>query len=156
MPVSVIIAGFSLLLFLYWFRYTCLLILRAKGTRDFTARVSQTNGLELMRVRAALKLTPPMEELAALHAALERDYGVLTGILRHASSFQVRSYRLEQWMLMADFRVLSAWFRLVRRLPGAIGQAQEAIEEMTDIVAHFANAMGERSAMRPARMLPSI
>lgn len=151
MPASLIIVGFSLALFLYWFRYTCVLILSARTAKDFTARVAQTNGLELVRVQAALKQSPEAGELTELEAALRHDYYLLTALVRHAARFQISGPQLEQRILIADFQVQAAWFQLARRLPGSQAYAQAAVNEMADIVAHFANAMGERAALRTPR-----
>ncbi len=155
MSPSIIILGFSLLLLLYWFRYTCLLILSAKGAKDYTARVSQTNGLELVRVQAALKQQPQGAELAELRAALLHDYQLLTGILRHTARFQIAGFNLEQRMLMVDFRAMTLWYFLIRQAPGAEAYARAAVEEMADVVAHFANTMGEHSMVRGAGLAGS-
>lgn len=150
MSAGLVILGFSLALFLYWFRYTCLLILSAKGVKDYTARVAETNGLELVRVQTALGKAKSAEELDALRQALSRDYQLLTGILRHTSRFQITGFSVEQRMLMMDFLVMQGWFLVLRPMPNAEGHLRRAVAEMADIVAHFANTMGERRFARNA------
>lgn len=144
MSAGLLILGFSLALFLYWYRYTCLLILSAKGTKDYTVRVAETNGLELVRVQAGLRTASSPDELDRLRAALSRDYQLLTGILRHTSRFQLTGFSVEQRMLMLDFALMQVWFFLTRALPSAAAYSRRAVSEMADIVAHFANSMGER------------
>src|SRR5678815_1899303 len=151
MFVSITIIGFSLLLFLYWFRYTCLLILSTRTAKDYTAQVARANQLEFPLIRAHLRQemaaaanelsTPNME---ALRTSLERDYRLLTGLLSHAAQFQVGGVTIEQRMLMIDYQAMRLWYTASLRFSKS-AHARQALEEMADIVAHFANAMGEQS-----------
>ena len=50
----VIMAG-SVLLFGYWFRYTCLLILSARTTRDYAGAVATANQLSFLEVQSVLR-----------------------------------------------------------------------------------------------------
>lgn len=150
MFVSIVIITFSMLLFLYWFRYTCLVILNTKTAKDFTAQVAQANSLAFPAVQVQLhSLTEQAPTVSAarmtdLQLSLERDYRLLTGVLRHAAEFQIGGFSVEQRMLMVDYQVMKVWYSLALRLDNA-SHARQALAEMTDIVAHFANAMGERS-----------
>lgn len=145
MFASIIIISFSVLLFLYWFRYSCLLILSTKTARDYTADVAKANQLEFPRIQVRLRGELADAGLDTLIQSLGRDYELLTGLLEHAAQFQVSGVSIEQRMLMLDYQVMSLWFSLARRLSQDTA-ARRALIEMTDIVAHFANAMGERSA----------
>lgn len=147
MFVSIVIIGFSILLFLYWFRYTCLLILSTKTTKDYTAHVAQVNRLEFPVIQSCLQGVVQQEGMDALQSSLERDYRLLTGLLRHAAHFQMGAVTVEQRMLMVDYHAMRMWYAVARRFAQP-EQARQALEEMTDIVAHFANAMGERTAIR--------
>ncbi len=145
MFASIIIIVFSLLLFLYWFRYTCLLILSTKTAKDYTAQAARVNQLELPSVQASLQTELAVEGLDHLHQSLARDYTLLTSLVRHAAEFQFGGFTLEQRMLMIDYKVMQLWFALAKRTSHA-SHARLALEEMADIVAHFANVMGERAA----------
>lgn len=145
MFASIIIISFSFLLFLYWFRYTCLLILSAKTTRDYAGQVAAANQMEFPTIQASLRVETTGESLDALSRSLERDYVLVTSLLRHASQFQVGALTVEQRMLMIDYQVMKMWFSLSCRFP-KLGNAKNALEEMSGIVAHFANEMGERAA----------
>ncbi len=146
MFVSIVILGFSVLLFLYWFRYTCLLILSTKTAKDYTTQVAAANQLEFPAIRAHLKHAVAEGGMDSLQRSLEKDYQLLTGLLRHAAQFQVGGLSLEQRMLMVDYQAMKVWFALTRRFSKA-AYAQQALQEMADIVSHFANAMGERAAV---------
>lgn len=133
----------SLLLFSYWFRYTCLLILSAKTTRDYAAEVAAANRLGFLEVQSQLR-AGAVADLDRLEAALDRDYAVLSYLLKHASHARGGESPLEMRMLQANYRVMGTWLRLVR--PFSLEASRKALEEMSLVVAHFANAMGERSA----------
>jgi hypothetical protein len=134
-----IITASSVLLFGYWFRYTCLLILSAKTTRDYAAAVASANQLGFLEVQAQLAQSAP--QLDRLRDALDRDYSVLVYLLKHAPSSGEAS--LEMRMVEINYRMMRTWYNVSRRFSPAA--ATRAIEEMSQVVAHFANAMGERA-----------
>ena len=55
---------------------------------------------------------------------------------------------LEKRMLDIDYRLMRAWYRVSRSFSAAA--ARSALEEMSLVVAHFANSMGERAAAASA------
>src|SRR5579864_5727226 len=54
MTFSLILAGVSVSLFIYWLRYTCQLILSAKSARDYTRDVAEANNLLFLQVQEEL------------------------------------------------------------------------------------------------------
>jgi hypothetical protein len=141
-----IITASSIFLFAYWFRYTCLLILSAKTTRDYAAEVATANQLGFLEVQSQLCQNVP--QLDRLRDSLDRDYSVLVYLLKHASNTASGQDSLEKRMLEINYRVMSGWYSVSRRFSPAA--AARAIEEMSMVVAHFANSMGERSAVGAA------
>jgi hypothetical protein len=141
MVSSVLIILVSAVLLGYWFRYTCLLILNTKGAKDYSAEVAAANDLSFPYVVGRLKQG---EELGALHEMLSQDYRLLSYLLRHTMSYQAGGLTIEQRLLSLDFQLMRAWYGITR--PFSASHAQRALEEMSQVVAHFANAMGERSA----------
>ena len=137
----------SVALFAYWFRYTCLLILTAKTSKDYADSVVGANHLSLPEVRTQIA-TAEAPDLDRLRLLLDRDYRLLSHLILHsgASSDQQRS--LETRMLAINYRVMSAWFRVSRRFSSEL--SRRALSEMSIVVAHFANAMGERAASAAA------
>jgi len=142
---TAVIMASSVLLFGYWFRYTCILILSAKPTRDYAVSVAQANQLGFIAVQAQLRESTP--ELDRLMAALDHDYEVLSYLLKHAANVDGES-NVEKIMLGINYRVMRAWYGVTRNF--APSSAARAIEEMSQVVAHFANAMGERAAVGAA------
>src|SRR6266700_2706358 len=107
---TIVLTVGSLLLLAYWFRYTCLLILSAKTTRDFAGEVAEANQLSFLEVQAHLRAEGPAD-LDHLHAALDKDYAHLTQVLTGGSSQEVP---LEDRMLQLNYRVTRMWYRSAR------------------------------------------
>src|SRR6266478_5518384 len=104
---TVFITGSSVLLFGYWFRYTCLLILSAKTTRDFAGQVATANQLGFLEVQAQLRASAA--NLDQLRDSLDRDYAVLSRLLKHSGDSPEES-SLENRMLALNYRVTRAWY----------------------------------------------
>jgi hypothetical protein len=132
----------SVLLLAYWFRYMCLMILSAKTTQDYAGQVATANQLSFLEVQAQLG-AGASPELDRLHGALDRDYALLTRLLKNAGSAGSES-SMETRMLEMNYRLVSTWARASRNFSPAA--SRRALEEMSLVVAHFANIMGERSA----------
>jgi hypothetical protein len=133
----------SILLFAYWFRYTCLLILSAQTTRDYAASVASANQLHFPEIQDLLR-SKRDADLYDLRASLDRDYAVISYLLKHAAHPAEGQAALERQMLAINYRLMGAWFNLSRRFSNSV--ACRALDEMSQVVAHFANAMGERAA----------
>ena len=134
---TAVITASSILLFGYWFRYTCLLILSTRTARDYVGDVAAAHQLGFLEVQSRLRDGSP--EFDRLRDALDRDYAVLARILKNSTHSG-----MEERMLGIDYRFMSAWYRISSRFSPAA--ARRALEEMSMVVAHFANAMGERAA----------
>jgi hypothetical protein len=136
---TVTITASSVLLFGYWFRYTCMLILSAKTARDFAAEIATANQLGFLQVQSQLRESAA--NMAGLCASLDRDYAVLGNLLKQAAD---SSSSMEKQMLTIHYGLTRAWFRASSQFsPSA---ARRALEEMSMVVAHFANVMGEQAA----------
>ena len=140
---TVVITVSSALLFGYWFRYTCLLMLSAKTARDYAASFAMANQLGLLEVQAKLR-ERATADLDALRASLDRDYSMVSALLKAASN----EAGLENHMLAIHFRLMRAWYGVSRRFSASA--AFRALDEMSQVVSHFANAMGEQAASAAA------
>jgi hypothetical protein len=128
----------SVLLFGYWFRYTCLLILSAKTTRDFAGEVAAANQLGFLEVQSQLRANAV--DLGPLCDALDRDYLVLARLMQQGNV----SSSVEKRMLAINYKLTRAWYRVSSHVSAAA--ARRALDEMSMMVAHFANVMGEQAA----------
>jgi hypothetical protein len=139
---TVVITVSSVLLFGYWFRYTCLLILSAKTTRDFAGEVATANQLGFLQVQSQLRESSA--DLDRLRDALDRDYAVLMRLLKQAGDSSSEGSSIEKRMLEINYLLVGGWYRLSRQFSSAA--ARRALEEMSLVVEHFANVMGEQAA----------
>jgi hypothetical protein len=135
---NAVLTASSLLLLCYWFRYTCLLILAAEPVDYYTAEIVEANQLAFPEVRARLRRNDATT-LEYLHESLERDFAVLAGLLQEHNTRVDPG--IEEAMLTIHFRTLSASFRLTHRHLRA--SAADALEEMTRVVTHLANQLGQ-------------
>jgi hypothetical protein len=132
----------SVVLFCYWFRYGCLLILAAETAHDYSEEVATANQLAFPEVRAMLR-RHDVTDLESLHERLEHDLAIITYLLEHTTRAGFDGC-FENAMLKIHYRAMSVQFRLTRHNVPKFASA--ALEEMSLVVAHSANAMGERSA----------
>jgi hypothetical protein len=130
----------SVLLFGYWFRYTCILILSTKTIRDHAASMAAAHQLSFIKVQS--QLGGASANLARLRDALDRDYAIVMRLLAQTPSSSQSG--LESWMLQMNYRLMGVWARVSSRFSPAA--ACRALDEMSQVVAHFANAMGELAA----------
>jgi hypothetical protein len=137
----------SVLLFGYWFRYTCLLILNTKTARDYAGEVIMANQLSFLEVQSQLQRQAPAE-LDGLQMALDRDYAIVTYLLKRAMNGGPGLVALETRMLKIDYRLMRAWYRVSRSV--SVGAAREALKQMSLVVAHFADSVGECNAAASA------
>jgi len=141
---TVLILAFSSALFVYWFRYTVLLLLSEDQAAQREVAITQ---LSLAETRATLRETEGSLALDRLHRAIEKDYRLLSYLLDHAAGLRLRP--IERHLLMLDYRILRVWYRLTRNASGA--QARRALEEMAGILTYIARKMDQR-ATAPARV----
>ena len=100
--VTVVITLSSVLMFGYWFRYTCLLIVSATTSRDYAMDVASANQLSFLQVQTQLRENP--SNLDQLKASLDRDLSVLTTLIQNASG-----QGMEDRMLQLNYKVMGAW-----------------------------------------------
>lgn len=142
-----LIVVFSLVLFAYWFRYSCLLILQ---TRSKGAEAEQNagaidglsaSGLSFESVQASLRSSGGgTATLDQLNRDLLNDYRILSFLLRHSSDMGVDP--IEQRMLLLDYRLMQLWYQLTRKISPP--QARRALDEMSNIMGFFAQSLESR------------
>lgn len=137
MIASVLIIIFSLVLFVYWFRYSCLLLLRRSADQPLVA-ADRFNYVTVQQgLKAGLELDP-------LRRSLDRDYRVLTYLLEHAAGLELE--QLEYRLLVLDYRMMQAWYRLTKST--APRQARRALGEMADVLNVLVGRIGEHAGVR--------
>jgi hypothetical protein len=137
--ITVLIIVGSMLLFAYWFRYTCLLILNAKTARDYAGEVAAANQLSFLEVQSLLAAVDA-GPLDSLSDSLERDYTLIMGWTSNAGD----EIGIEDRMLQMKYNSARLMFKTIGRISPAA--ARNSLQEMSVVISHFANALGERAA----------
>jgi len=138
MLASILIIAFSLALLVYWFRYSCILLLRNQ-TELASSRVAADHfhiGEVQERLRSGQQLDP-------LHSSLQRDYQILTYLLQHAAGLELSSF--EDRLLVVDYKVMHWWYQLTRI--AAPERARQALAEMASVLDLLAGKIGERAGL---------
>jgi hypothetical protein len=130
-------------MFLYWFRYLCRLILSTCSLEDRRASVASANQLSFLEIQGALG-GAARESLDSMRQSLTRDYAVVSDMRRSSTCQDENSSPVEDLMLRIDFNLLSLWYAATKRV--STQKARVALNEMTQIVGHFANAFGQTAA----------
>lgn len=136
MLASILIIVCSLVLLVYWFRYSCLLLIRSHQVPPEPALAASR--FRLHEVQNGLKLG---EALDPLHEALRRDYQLLMYLVEHASGLGLESF--EERLLVLDYRIMQRWYGLVRALFPT--QARQTLSEMASILAILADHLGSQA-----------
>lgn len=139
MLASILIIAFSLILFVYWFRYSCILLLRNAAEAAVTGGDRDTR-FTFADVKARLQSE---DALDPLHAALNRDYQVLTYLLEHAAGLELAS--IEDRLLMLDYKVMRCYYAVTRTLFPT--QAKAALREMATVLDVLVQKMGQQAGV---------
>ena len=137
--ILIIIISFALIL--YWFQYTCLLIVAENSSTNYALKVADTIRLSFPTVQQALRTEVQRPELDRLHQSLDRDCQVLTKLLNQAGG----SYTLERRLLALDYQVMNVWYQLTRT--NALVRARKALAEMASILSYIAGDIGQQAAL---------
>ena len=133
----------SAVLFGYWFRYSCLLILQSRTSDG--AQPASDSGFGFPAVQQRLKMSgDQLEYLDLVRRDLANDYRVLCFLLRCSAAAGVDP--IERRMLMLDYWVMQAWYAVARYI--APPQARLALEEISTIVSYFASSVSPRTTQR--------
>jgi hypothetical protein len=138
MFASILIIVLSSALLLYWFRYSCVLLIQngqseALNTIDHaTFRFGDIQD----RLRTDSQLEP-------LHALLQRDYQVLTYLAKNASGLNLEG--IEERLLVWDYKLMASWYSVTRT--AAPQQARQALSEMASVLSLLAGRMGQRAGV---------
>lgn len=141
MLASFLIIGFSLILFVYWFRYSCILLLRSFSQEPSVGDTLADSRFSFLQVRDRLQNSP---DLDPLQQSLDRDYRMISYLLRHAPDLELQS--IEDRLLVLDYRVMRCYYHATRILAPA--QARRALAEMSQVLGILARKIGEQAGLR--------
>lgn len=138
MLASILIIGFSLILFVYWFRYSCMLLLRNFSEQPHAITDDR---FSFAQVQELLKSNP---ELDPLWRSLDRDYRMISYLLNHAPDLGLQS--IEDRLLVVDYKVMQFYYRFTHTV--APLQARRALAEMATVLSVLAQKIGEQAGLR--------
>jgi hypothetical protein len=141
MLAGILIIASSLALFVYWFRYSCVLILRNRCEAAEASTVVLDSRFGFAEVRERLKSGFALDPL---QACLERDFRVITYLIEHAAGLELES--LEDRLLIFDYRVMQCVYRLSRTV--APLRARKALSEMASVLGVLAHRIGEQAGVQ--------
>lgn len=129
----------STALFFFYIQTLCDKILRREFSRPYFREILDAIELEFPRVRQAMSVNAPMN-YSQTRLALRCDFLALTYMVRNAN-LKRRRFSVQEMILVAYFRVLLFWlaFRHVLHF-----REKECVIQLTVILRHFANLVGER------------
>lgn len=135
MLTSVFIIAISVVLLVYWLRYSCVLLLRSAQERKATAPEN-----ERFALAAIIERLKTENELDPLEAELDRDYQVVSYLIAHAADLELAS--IENKLLVLDYKVMRAWSRVTRSFAPA--QSRRALIEMAAVLQALVSQMSGR------------
>ena len=136
MFASILIISISFVLLVYWFRYSCILVLRGHAEQA----ASQADDGRFTFGAVLYQLGEELE-MDALHLALQRDFELITYLVQHAPGLELSSF--EDRLLLWDYKAMQLWYRITRI--AAPEQARQALSEMASVLAVFGGKIGERA-----------
>jgi hypothetical protein len=142
MSAGIFIIAVSLILFVYWFRYSCLMLIRNAAERA-GASTAYDERFSVARVMERLKTE---RELDPLERALERDYHVLAYLIQHAADLELAS--IENRLLLLDYKLMRVWSHLTRK--ASPERSRQALTEMASVLGVLVRKMGEQNGMQEA------
>lgn len=140
MLASILIIVFSAVLFVYWFRATCGILLRNHAEQCVAAPLAASDQFSFPQVQMMLQTAP---ELGSLHRLLNHDFRVLTYLRQHAASLEAAS--MEDRLLILDYRIMQWYFRLMNT--AVPSQARSALSEMATVVGALAYKLGTQAGV---------
>ena len=140
MVTSVFIIGISAVLFAYWLRYSCVMLLRSAQERAEMV----TAAADRFNVPVVPECLQTDAELDALECALDRDCKVVTYLIEHAAGLELAS--IENKLLVFDYRLMRLWSRLTRTV--APQQSRKALSEMAAVLHVLFAQAGEHSQLQ--------
>src|ERR1039457_1033365 len=140
MITSVFIIGISVALFVYWLRYSCVILLGSAQERTEMEPIAD----ESFHVSAVLERLKTAADLDPLERALDRDYHVVTYLIEHAAGLELAS--IENKLLVFDYRLMRLWFHVTRNL--APRQSRHALLEMAAVLSVLFAQVGAHSQLQ--------
>ena len=136
MITSIVIVFLSTAMFAYCCLYLCLFILAARRGEEKANASTGSQKLSFVQLEVQLAQARTAIDLDRVRKSLDRDLQVLQAMTQSSSELQVGGASLESRLHMIDYRMMQVCF--------AGPKAQDALREMSQIVAYLAAESGTR------------
>ena len=140
MITSVFIIAISVILFVYWLRYSCVMLLRSAEEHGEMSKCAD----ERFNVASVQERLKTDRDLDPLEQALERDYHVVTYLIEHAADLELAS--IENKLLVLDYKLMRIWSRVTRTV--APQQSRKALSEMASVLSVLVGQMGDQNPLQ--------
>ena len=144
MITSAVIIILSLAMFVYWFRYSCVLILESGWSEDQAQVVASQNGLNFSSIDDLLARAESEQSRDRVKGLLDRDLELVLSLMSKCPVVQETGQSLECRMLMLDYRLMQTWYAVTRSIAGQ--KAHQALREMARIIGYMAGECGDHLA----------
>jgi len=144
MITSVVIIILSVAMFVYWFRYSCILILESSWNEEQAHNLAKENALSFGSVNESLAQVSSVEDMDRVKDRLDRDLDLVISLLAKCPGVQETGHSLECRMLMLDYKLMKGWYAITRSISGP--RAQRAVREMALVVGYMAGECGDHLA----------
>jgi hypothetical protein len=140
MITSIVIIVVSVALFLYWFRYSCLLILESRFEEDEARPFAspEASAFALLEQRLAAASTP--SELKHVRNTLDDDLRLIPSLTRDRQGDLSGIGSLESRLLLIDDRLMQFAFFCFQSF--GVPKAPSALREMSRIIGYLATESG--------------
>ena len=139
MITSVFIIGISVVLFVYWLRYSCVMVLRS--AQDRLSTIASID--ERFNVSLVVEQLKTAADLDSLERALDRDCRMVTYLIEHAVGLELAS--MENKLLVLDYKLMRLWSRLFRTVSPR--QSRKALSEMAEVLSVLVAQVGQHSQL---------
>lgn len=135
--MSLFILVVAPVLFLYWLRYSCLMLVESRTSQERAQRVAATIRMAFPDAEKQLQASAGTAAMDRLERSLEFDYKLLTELLRQTNAADP----LEQRLLQAHYALSRTWYRITRTV--ARSQARTALHDMAGVLNYLASEVGQ-------------
>jgi hypothetical protein len=140
MITSVFIIAISVILFVYWLRYSCVMLLRSAQERGEMSKCAD----ERFNVASVQERLKTEGDLDPLEQALDRDYHVVTYLIQLAADLELAS--IENKLLVLDYKLMRTWSRMTRTFSPE--QSRKALVEMASELCVLGGQMGDQNQLQ--------
>jgi hypothetical protein len=144
MITSFVIMALSLAMFVYWFRYSCVLILESDWNEEQARSLAFENELSFHKTETELSEAVDTQSMDGIRDSLTRDLDYVRRLMVSGDGNQETGPSLESRMLMVDYKLMKAWYAVARATSKP--KAQEALRSMSRIISYMAGEVGDRMA----------